>query len=184
MLPSVALVTLIVLIGWPHIQKWKYERKPTLAQNTTVVSKTNITATRPEYKSTDEKNQPYTITADRGVETSTEEVHLTNPRMEMHLRAGGSVILTSSTGIFNKISNQMHLINDVTLTHSQGYKIQTTQAWIDCKQGSAHGNSPIWGNGPAGSIEAKGFRLAEQGTKVSFLGGTQLLLTSGGTNQR
>jgi lipopolysaccharide export system protein LptC len=66
----------------------------------------------------------------------------------------------------------------VKLTHSQGYFLETAHAWIDCNQGSAHGNSPIWGNGPAGAIEAKGFRLAEHGSKVSFIGGTQLLLMS------
>lgn len=181
-LPGAALVALLILIGWPQVQKWAYAKQPTLAQ-TTLVPKTNNTATHPEYKSSDDKNQPYTITADHGVETSIEEIDLTNPKMEMHLRSGGMITLTSSTGKLNKITNQMHLSGRVTLTHSQGYFLETAQAWIDCNRGSAHGNSPVWGNGPAGSIEAKGFRLAEQGTKVSFIGGTQLLLMSRESNK-
>jgi lipopolysaccharide export system protein LptC len=178
-LPGIALVALLILIGWPQVQKWAYVQQPTLAQ-TTLLPKTNNTATRPEYKSTDEKNQPFTITADHGVETSLDEIDLTNPKMEMQLKSGGVVTLTSHSGKLNKLTNQMHLSGLVTLTHSQGYLLQTAQAWIDCNRGSAHGNSPIWGNGPAGSIEAKGFRLADQGTRVSFIGGTQLLLSSKG----
>lgn len=176
-LPGAALVALLILIGWPQVQKWVYT-KPTLAQ-TAHVPKTNNTATHPEYKSTDDKNQPYTITADHGVETSLEQIDLKNPKMEMHLKSGGVVTLTSNSGKLNKVTNQMHLIGNVTLTHSHGYVIETAQAWIDCNRGSAYSNSPIWGNGPAGTIEAKGFRLAEQGTQVTFIGGAQLLLMSG-----
>ncbi len=181
-LPGAALLALLVLIGWPQAQKWLYAQQPTLAQ-TTLAPKTNNTATRPEYKSTDEKNQPYTITADHGVEISLEEIDLTNPKLVMQLKSGGMVTLTSNSGKLNKATNQMHLTGSVILTHSQGYSLETAQAWIDCNQGSAHGDSPIWGSGPAGSIEAKGFRLAERGTTVSFIGGSQLLLVSGGKKE-
>jgi hypothetical protein len=54
--------------------------------------------------------------------------------------------------------------------------LETSQAWIDCTLGNAYSHSPVSGNGPAGAIEAEGFRLSERGTKVSFMGGTQLLL--------
>lgn len=177
-LPGIALAALVILIGWPQAQKWIYAQQPTLAQ-TTSVPKTNNTATRPEFKSTDEKNQPYTITADHGIELSAEEVDLTYPRFEIQLKSGGYVVLTSNSGRLNKVTNHMHLEGNVILSHSQGYFLETAQAWIDCNRGSAHGNSHIWGNGPAGSIEAQGFRLADQGTKVSFIGGTQLLLKTG-----
>ena len=140
--------------------------------------RTNNTATNPEYKSSDDKNQPYTITADHGRETSPEIIDLTNPKMVMSLTTGEVVTLTSATGRLNKVTNKMHLVGKVTLTHSQGYALETAQAWIDCNQGSAYGNNCISGNGPAGAISAEGFRLAERGTKVSFIGGTQLLLTS------
>lgn len=174
-LPGIALVALIVLVAWPQVQKWMYKQQPALAQPTPV-QQANNTATRPEYKSTDDKNQPYTITADHGVETSTDEVHLTRPKMVMNLKSGDVVTLTSNSGKLNKTTNQMYLAGSVTLTHSQGYALETAQAWIDCNQGSAYGNNLIRGNGPAGAIEARGFRLAERGTKVSFIGGTQLLI--------
>jgi lipopolysaccharide export system protein LptC len=181
-LPSIALVALLVLIGWPQVQKWLYEQQPTLAQSTSI-SPTNNTATRPEFKSTDEKNQPYTITADHGTEKSFEEVDLTNPKFEIKLKSGGSVTLTSNSGKLNKATNQMYLKGNVILSHSQGYFLETAHAWIDCNQGNAHGNSHVWGTGPAGSIEAQGFRLSDQGNKVNFLGGTQLFLRSDKGNQ-
>jgi LPS export ABC transporter protein LptC len=177
-LPSLALVGLLVLIGWPQVQAWAYPQKPTLAQ-TTSIPKTNNTATRPEYKSTDDKNHPYTITADHGIESSFEIIDLTYPKMVMNLKSGEMVTLTSDTGKLNKSTNKMHLVGHVKLTHSQGYALETTHAWVDCNQGSAHGDSAIWGNGPAGMINAQGFQLAEHGSKVSFKGGIQLLVNSG-----
>jgi LPS export ABC transporter protein LptC len=181
-LPGVALVALLILIGWPQVQKWVYGQQPTLAQ-TTLVPQTNNTATHPEYKGTDEKNQPYTITADHGVEASVEVIDLTRPKMVMNLKSGEVVTLTSTSGKLDKTTNILHLTGSVTLVHSQGYTLETAQAWINCNQGSAYNNSPIWGNGPAGAIEAKGFHLAERGNKISFRGGTQLLLMAGGGKQ-
>lgn len=178
-LPGIALIALVTLISWPHLKKWMHASKPTLVQAASIPV-TNNTATRPEFKSTDNKNQPYTITADHGIETSVEEIHLINPKMVMHLKSGDQVTLTANSGKLNKATNKLHLEGKVTLTHSQGYAFQTAQAWIDCNQGSAHGDMPISGDGPTGVIEANGFRLTERGTKVSFIGRTQLLLTGMG----
>lgn len=179
-LPGVALVALGVLVAWPQVQKWAHQQEPALAQTSFAqqVTQNNI-AIHPEYKSTDAKNQPYTITADRGMEISPEEIDLTRPRMVMDLTSGEVVTLTSNSGTLNKVTNKMHLVGNVTLTHSQGYALKTAHAWIDCNEGSALGDSPVWGKGPTGSIEARGFRLAERGTKVSFLGGSELFIVSG-----
>jgi len=180
-LPVIALVALALLIAWPQAQKWAHRQELPLAQQAPFVEQTaNNVAIHPEYKSSNDKNQPYTITADRGMEISPEKIDLVRPRMVMALKAGEVVTLTSNSGALNKVTNKMHLVGNVTLTHSQGYVLKTAQAWIDCNQGSAFSNSPIWGNGPAGAIEAKGFRLAERGTRVSFIGGSQLLIASGG----
>jgi lipopolysaccharide export system protein LptC len=179
-LPGLALVALLVLIGWPQVQRWVHRQQPTLAERTTLAPQANNTAIRPEFKGSDEKNQPYTITADHGVEISSDEIQLTYPKMVMTLKSGDVVTLTSNSGRLNKVTNKIHLIGAVTLTHSQGYALETTDAWINYNEGSAHGDSPIWGNGPTGAIQAKGFRLAERGNKVSFIGGTQLLLVTGG----
>lgn len=174
-LPGIALMALLALIGWPQIQKWMHGHKPTLAQ-TTPLPQTSITATRPEYKSTDNKNQPYTITADHGVETSFEKIQLTSPKMIMTLKSGGIVTLTATSGDFNKATNKMHLVGNVILTHSQGYNLHTSQAWIDCNEGDAFSTTPILGDGPAGTIEANGFRLTEKGAKISLIGKAKLYL--------
>lgn len=178
-LPGMALVALVILIGWPQAQKWWYEQKPALAK-TTPLPKRNNTATQPEYKSMDNKNQPYTITADHGEETSIEDIQLMHPKMVMKLNSGEIVTLTSTSGKLNKSTNEMHLVGNVTLTHSQGYNLQTAQAWIDCNRGTAFSNTPVSGDGPAGAIQSHGFRMTDRGAKVSFVGGAQLLLTKEG----
>jgi lipopolysaccharide export system protein LptC len=179
-LPGFALVALSVLIGWPQLKKWYYVDHPTLAQTIAPTMPTLVAgggaATYPEYNGTDANNQPYTITADHGVEVSADEIDLSNPKMTLHLKAGEVVTLTSTSGTLNKTTNKIRLTGNVTLTHSQGYALVTSQAWIDCNQGNAYGNDPISGDGPMGAIQAKGFRLTERGKRVSFIGGTQLIL--------
>lgn len=178
-LPGFAFVALSVLIGWPQLKKWYYADHPTLAQTiapTMAASDKGSAATYPEYKGTDANNQPYTITADRGAEVSADEIDLTNPKMVLNLKSGEIMTLVSTSGTLNKTTNKMHLIGNVILTHSQGYALRTSQAWIDCNQGDAYGNDPISGDGPMGAIQAKGFRLTERGKKVSFIGGMQLIL--------
>lgn len=178
-LPGIALGALLILVAWPRVQKWMYQPPPALVQ-TTLIPQTSNTATRPEYKSTDAKGQPYTITADHGVETSPENIDLTRPKMVMNLKSGEVVTLTSTSGKLNKVTNKMHLTGNVILTHSRGYFLETAQVWIDYNHGNAYNSSPIWGKGPAGAIEAQGFHLTERGAKVIFTGGTQLLIRSGG----
>lgn len=182
-LPSVAFVGLVLLIGWPQAQKWFHSQKPALVESA-ALPQTNNSATQPEYKNSDKKNQPYTITADHGLERSTEEIDLTNPKLVMNLNSGELLTLTSNSGILNKVTNKMHLQGQVRLTHSQGYALETSQAWIDCKQGNAHGDHPVWGDGPAGAIKAKGFHIVDKGEKISFIGGTELHLMACGKKEQ
>jgi len=125
-LPGIALFALMILICWPQAQKWISTQQPTLAKSATVPLRNN-TATNPEYRGTDDKNQPYTITADYGTEISTEEIDLTNPKMVMTLKSGDYLTLKASSGKLNKMTNNMHLIGKVTLTHSHGYILETPE---------------------------------------------------------
>ena len=54
-LPGLALVALLVLIGWPQVQRWVYQQQPSLAERT--LTPQNNTASRPEFRGSDEKNQ-------------------------------------------------------------------------------------------------------------------------------
>jgi lipopolysaccharide export system protein LptC len=179
-LPGFALMALFILIGWPHFKKWYHADQPTLAQTVTptipALAKGRGAATYPEYRGTDTKNQPYIITADHGVEVSANEIDLSNPKITLNLKSGEEVTLASTSGTLNKETNKMHLMGNVTLTHSQGYILRTPQAWVDCNQGSAYGNDPIAGEGPMGALQANGFRLTHRGKRVSFIGGMQLIL--------
>jgi LPS export ABC transporter protein LptC len=182
-LPSAAFFGLVLLICWPQAQKWFHSQKPALVESA-ALPQTNNSATHPEYKNSDKKNQPYTITADHGHESSPEEIDLTNPKLVMNLKSGELLTLTSNSGILNKVTNKMHLQGQVKLIHSQGYALETSQAWIDCQHGNAHGNHPVWGDGPAGAIKAKGFHIVEKGAKISFIGDTELHLIACGKNEQ
>lgn len=175
-LPSLALGGFLILFAWPQAQLWLYGQKPNLAATTiSPLSKNRVT--QPEYKGVNKNNQPYTITAHEGIETSAEEIDLISPQMTIDLKSKDRVTLTSKTGKLNKLTNKIQLVGDVTLTHTQGYTLQTPQAWIDFHKGDAYSNDSVWGNGPLGHVSAQGFRLTEKGHKIHFEGNAQLLLT-------
>ena len=172
-LPGIALAVFLVLIFWPQFRQWHYSKQPNLAQTTVLPVQSN-TATHPEYMGTDKNNQPYTITADRGQELSSRKIELTGPKMSLVLRSGEKMTLSSSSGTLDKITRQVQLTGNVILADSQGYTLETSRARIDCTDGSAHTNKPVWGKGPLGSIQAQGFWMT--GSKICFTGGAELLL--------
>jgi lipopolysaccharide export system protein LptC len=174
-LPAIALLILLTLILWPHFQRWHYDTLPRLEDITSVVQKNN-TATYPAYKGVDKNNQPYTISAEQGREISADEIELSLPAMEIILKSGSKVTLSASSGTFNKAKNNIHLLGNVVLTHSGGYSLETSQAWLDLEQGKAFTNDPVWGNGPLGTIQAKEFYLDEKNDMISFKGQSQLFI--------
>ena len=176
-LPGIALAVLLIPVLWPWFRQWHYKSVPTLAQTVSSLQESN-TATRPAYKGVDKNNQPYTISADQGLEISPEEIELSLPKMEMALKSGEKISLSASLGKYDKSANKLHLIGNVILTHSQGYTLETGQAWLDCNEGSAYTNNPVWGKGPLGAIQSKGFLLTERGNRVSFNGGAELYIAS------
>lgn len=174
-LPVVALIITLVLVLWPQFRQWHYSHLPKLAQTSSSHHKNN-TATYPAYKGVDKNNQPFTLSAEQGMEILANEIELSSPNMEIILNTGARVTLSASSGTYNKTMNNLHLIGNVILTHSHGYSLETSQAWIDCNLGNAYTNDPVWGNGPLGSIQAKGFSLDAQGDKISFKGKAELYL--------
>jgi lipopolysaccharide export system protein LptC len=64
----------------------------------------------------------------------------------------------------------------VDLFHERGYEMHTASARVDMKSSLAWGDAPVEGQGDFGTINAQGFRVAEDGQVIHFTGKSYLVL--------
>ena len=92
------------------------------------------------------------------------------------MTGGTWVALRSSTGTYNQTSKELDLRGDVNLFHDKGYEFQTARAHLSLRDGIAHGEDPVEGQGPFGHLTSAGFRITEHGKYVVFTGPAHLTL--------
>jgi len=129
---------------------------------------------------TDKSNQPYLLIADKGHENHSGIVFLTKPQLTLTLQSGDIATLNATEGTYDKNKELIMLTGDVVITHSAGYQFVTSLAWIDLTKSIAYGDQLVQGEGPNGTIYAKGgFQLFDKGDKITFIGRPELILKTG-----
>lgn len=180
-LPMVAIAIIAALLTWPtqerNISILQEEQKESL-QN---IRKNELSA--PRFESVDEKNQPYTLTADKAVQKPDDEniMLLTKPLGDLLLNSGSWVAIKAEDGTYWKDVEKLLLTKNVRLFHDDGYEMTMAELHIDLKTHTATSKTPIKGHGPAGTIEAKG--LAGDNTQgiLTFTGPAKLVLKDAGS---
>lgn len=184
LLPVGAVILAALIIAWPHLQATDGRFRigfssliATQAERPSIVN--------PRLVGTDEKDQPFSITADLAKDfqlrkdfwgdTST-PVELEMPKADITLRDGTWLVLTANTGQLTPNTKMLELSGAVNLFHDSGYELRTTHAIIDLEKGSAVSDQPVEGQGPFGTINAEGLRLTDKGKDIVFTGKARLLL--------
>ena len=93
-------------------------------------------------------------------------------------REGAWVVVTSKTGVYQPDNHFLDMSGDVTLFHDKGFQFHTQQARVDLDAGTAVGDVPIDGEGPAGTISGQGFRILKKGDTVLFTGKSKLVMNA------
>ena len=179
-LPVVALVLIVLVIAWPHINTADLGFR----LGVTVLKLTGSddpAMINPRYVGTDSDNQPFSITADlaRNVAASGSKVTLVMPKADITLEDGTWLVLTANEGVFARGEKKLNLAGNVNLYHDSGYEFRTARAAIDLAAGIAEGNDPVDGQGPFGQLRAAGFRMVNKGKVIHFLGKSKLTLFPG-----
>ncbi len=180
LLPAVAVV-LVILVGvWPHLQTKDNRFRIGLStlKNRDAKDPAMINA---RFMGTDKNAQPFAITADfaKNLVEGTATVELEVPKADMMLDDGTWLALTAETGIYSRETQTLELVGAVNLFHDSGYEIRTAKARIDFVQGAASGTDPVRGHGPFGELVAEGFDLENKGTIIRFTGKSKLVLFPG-----
>lgn len=177
-LPMIALGMIALVLIWPNLdfESSKY-RKSVLSQ-LKLQDVENLTLVKATYSGADEKNRPYTVTAEKAIQASAKAdlVRLVAPAADMTLNTGKWVAITAERGEFRQKSKELSLIGQVSLFHDDGYSLTTERAEINMETGSAVSKKPVLAKGPLGTIKSQGFKMSEKGKRITFTGRARLVI--------
>jgi lipopolysaccharide export system protein LptC len=141
-----------------------------------------LNMTNARYFGTDDKGQPYSVTAE-GVRQHTDNdnaIDLVTPKAEISLTNGTFMSAGATNGTYDRDNQKLDLAGEVTVQQDEGNQLRTSEASVMLKDGTASGRAPVTGDGPFGKMEAAGgFDLSERGRIVHFHGPARLVLNPG-----
>ncbi|MCS5596884.1 MAG: LPS export ABC transporter periplasmic protein LptC [Alphaproteobacteria bacterium] len=112
----------------------------------------------PRFDTYDKEGRPYTITAVRAFQTmdNSDVIYLEKPVADSTMSDGAWIALESVSGVYNQLAQTLELEGKVKLYHDAGYSLLMEQLDIDLKQNIAVSNVDVAGQGPIGTLQAKG----------------------------
>lgn len=177
LLPAMAAALILLVIAWPQFTIDKDAFRLGLSRLAPRQAE-NLSMLNARFDGIDEKDQPFTITADMATQSdrNQELIDLELPKADISLDDGTWLALTARAGQYDRDSRQLDLIGSVSLFHDQGLEMRTESARIDLAGGTAEGSQPVQGHGTAGVIDAQGFRVFDRGERIVFTGRSHLTL--------
>jgi len=184
LLPVGAVVLIALVVVWPYLQATDGRFRIGFASLVaTQAERPNIV--NPRLVGTDEKDQPFSITADLAKDfylrkdfwgNTATPVELEMPKADITLKDGTWLVLTANTGLLTPNTKMLELSGAVNLFHDSGYELRTTHAMVDLASGGAVSDRPVEGQGPFGTVNAEGLRLTDKGKDIVFTGKARLVL--------
>ena len=176
-LPAMAAALILLVVAWPQFTGEDSKFRLGVS-NIGLDQLENLSMLNARFDGIDEKDQPYTITADIATQSRRAEnlIDLELPKADITLREGAWLALTARAGEYDKEARLLDLEGAVSLFHDEGFELQTSAARINLEAGIAEGDEPVQGFGAAGSIESEGFRVLDRGQRIIFTGRSQLVL--------
>ena len=177
LLPAVGLTLLVLVAVWPRLG-------PLLDSVRLGFPAIDLREARelrmlnPRYAGIDRFNRPYVVTSaiGRQVPNRDDLMSLEQPKAEMTMHRGASVVVTAATAMYQSQAQLLDLFDDVNLIHENGTRFVTRTAHVDVSANTAEGHDPVVGHGPSGDIAAQGFRILEKGDTIIFTGKSNLRL--------
>jgi len=177
-LPALALALVALVAAWPALNELP---KPHIAAD-----KGQLEMIKPRYFSADEKDQPFSVTAERA-EQSTDQpgiLLLDKPEAEMTETEGTWVTMRSERGWYDQNTGILKMRGAVHVMRDDGSEFTTEEAFSDVRKGTAWGDVHVEGQGPQGVVLADGFRMSERGRVMTFLNSANAAVQSADTAGR
>lgn len=184
LLPSLAVVLLGLVVAWPRLGNDE-DRFQIGFANISQQAVENLQMVNARYYGIDNRNHPFTVTADLAKEEQPRSgvMLLERPKADFATRDGNGVYVEAVRGYYHQKEQILDLEGEVSLFHDEGYELHTEKASIDLVRSVAEGHAPVTGNGPQGRIQGEGFRIVENGRQIVVLGRSGLSLKGAGSKK-
>lgn len=178
-LPALAVGLVLIVVIWPQVSLKEGPFRIGMS-DIKLEQSGRLTMLNARFEGVDDKNQPYTLTADEARQSTavSDLVELELPKGDLLQEGGAWLALTAREGLYNRFAELLDLTGDVSLFHDQGFELHTESAQVDLEGGTAYGYEPVQGHGPDGTITSKGFRLLNRGEIIVFTGESRLVIYS------
>jgi len=174
-LPLLALALLSALVLWPEFNRLSESGRVSFRRVFSVEAESGRMID-PHYKGVDQRNRPYTITAQWAAQVSPNRIDLGAPTGDMVLESGNWLQIEAKDGVFVQRSELLDLSNDVVMYRDDGTVLRTQAASVDIKQGAASSNERTHAEGPFGTLDSQGFTLTDKAGNVQFQGPAKLVV--------
>ncbi len=176
-LPVVAGIFMMLVVVWPELKSTP-EKFVIGLSDVKIETAGGQRVINARFTGVDSENRPFSVTAESVVQAGSDDngVELVKPKADVTLAGESWVAISAPKGIFQRDAEILDLSGGVDLFHDEGYEFQTAEARLDFGTSAASGDSPIRGQGPFGTIEAEGFRIAGTGDSIFFTGKSRLIV--------
>ena len=115
----------------------------------------------PRFAGTTDDGNPFVVTADWALPDGAMPnlVDLERPQGELHLDDGLTLTVAARTGEMRRETEQLHLLGDVDLRTSDGYRARTERVELDLARKTAKAPGPVSAHGPRGELHADSMRV-------------------------
>lgn len=179
-LPALAVGIVLLVLVWPRVMPDESRFRIGLS-DLTPESADTLSMVNPRFQGRDRQDRPFSIVARKATQAAqnADTVKLDQPKADITLADGAWVALTARSGVYHRDTKTLDLNGNISLFHDRGFELRTTEAHIDLRTGNAHGDAPVQGQGPAGTLKAQGFRLENGGETIVFTGRSRLTMFTG-----
>lgn len=174
LLPAAALALLAVIALWPEFDRATERARISFRRIAAEIE--GATMVEPRYRGVDERNRPYTITAEQARQSTQERIDLVAPKADITMEDGHWLMVRSRKGVYVQSDGQIDLSDDVTLYRDDGTTMTTATTSIDLNAGVAVSADPVHVEGPFGTIDAQGFAVTDKGAALEFTGPATAIL--------
>lgn len=176
-LPLAALAIAAIVFSWSGPRESLLTRTAPVEFKKTI-GKNELVS--PRFENTDAENRPYTMTAERAVQDETDGniVILENPKADMQMEDNHWIAMEATEGIFQQEERKLLLRGNVRLFRDGGYQLETPELHLDIANSTALSEKDVHGQGPEGTLEAKGLQGDNIKGTLIFKGPAKLVLNT------
>lgn len=179
-LPLIAIGMTVIILTWDEAGQRiaPLKKEEVLPQSREIQNE----LLKPVFNSIDEKQQPYTVTADRATQgrDNPDIVELAKPVATLQQNDGTKLDADATSGLYEQKSQKLNLEGDVHLRHSDGTVLTTEELRVDLATQKAYSGRDVRVENKSGTIDATGLEGDAEGGTLIFTGPAKVILYSDG----